>query len=648
MKKTPATLALVVVLIAGIAVVVILVARSAGKRPRGRKGPLPPELADAFEVPTGKEDEHGNPIRKGIDKKTGWPCEIRHKATGMHFVLIPAGEFLMGSAAGERDRGDDETPHQVRLTKPFYIGKYEATQGEWEEVTGERPWGDREDVQSGPSHPASCISWDDCQEFIQKLEEMSLCSDALDRRTLRKVARRFEKHAALWAEGRLRKRGEELSRNLASRIEHDIASYNLTNASETLKQTVRRDPDLEYAILMDMERTAYLHTGAPELEQETLEGPQDVFAAKQTAMTVNEFEESGRPYLEFIVPIRLGTEQWGSLRLGAPRDSAGPDLRTDDLGSRPSPRQALAAGRKYLLLVAKDGIRKYGKALSASLKRRVESDIASFNFTNASETLKQTVKREPDLEYAILMDRERTAHVHTSAAELEQERLEGPQDVFAAKQTAMAVNEFEKSGRPYIELVVPIHVGTEQWGMLRLVFSLGSANRDIARLSTEIARELRHDGAARGLCFALPTEAQWEYVCRAREATAYSFGDTDADLAEYAWYARREDDTGEGHARAVGQKEPNAWGLYDMHGNVLEWCQDHYDAYGAGNMTDPEGPASGQSRVVRGGGWDLTAGHCRSACRGYRSSDHRSPHLGCRLSLRPLSAGDTGSGLSGR
>ncbi len=139
--------------------------------------------------------------------------------------------------------------------------------------------------------------------------------------------------------------------------------------------------------------------------------------------------------------------------------------------------------------------------------------------------------------------------------------------------------------------------------------------------------------------FMLPTEAQWEYACRATSATRYCFGDDESQLGEYAWYG------GElgSKTRPVGQKEPNAWGLYDMHGNVWEWCQDWYDSqyyrksYNRGRIVDedPAGPATGSYRVCRGGGWAYAAAYCRSAFRFYFNPAIRINSLGFRVCAVP-------------
>jgi formylglycine-generating enzyme required for sulfatase activity len=133
--------------------------------------------------------------------------------------------------------------------------------------------------------------------------------------------------------------------------------------------------------------------------------------------------------------------------------------------------------------------------------------------------------------------------------------------------------------------------------------------------------------------FRLPTEAEWEYACRAGSRTDYSFGNNEADLREHAWCVG----TSLKKTNAVGQKQPNAWGLYDMHGNVWEWCADWYSRYYYGEMTnlsptkDPSGPTRGSTRVLRGGSWNYDASNCRSARRFWGTPTLRNYACGFRV-----------------
>lgn len=129
--------------------------------------------------------------------------------------------------------------------------------------------------------------------------------------------------------------------------------------------------------------------------------------------------------------------------------------------------------------------------------------------------------------------------------------------------------------------------------------------------------------------FRLPSEAEWEYACRAGSTSTFPWGDDPAyrELGEYAWYANNSDGT----PHPVGQKKPNAWGLYDMHGNVWEWCNDWFGSYVGISQVDPEGPATGSGRVLRGGSWPNSPQYCRPALRGSAEPTFRNDNLGFRL-----------------
>ena len=134
-----------------------------------------------------------------------------------------------------------------------------------------------------------------------------------------------------------------------------------------------------------------------------------------------------------------------------------------------------------------------------------------------------------------------------------------------------------------------------------------------------------------GRVYRLPTEAEWEYACRAGSKAAYSLGANSKKLGDYAWFGENSGS----QTHPVGEKKANAWGLYDMHGNVWEWCSDWYGKYPKGSVSDPSGPSEGSDRVSRGGCWGLRAASCRSANRSWLAPSIRNYGYGFRVALSP-------------
>jgi formylglycine-generating enzyme required for sulfatase activity len=168
------------------------------------------------------------------------------------------------------------------------------------------------------------------------------------------------------------------------------------------------------------------------------------------------------------------------------------------------------------------------------------------------------------------------------------------------------------------------------------VKGINTCNFPVENVSWEDAMEFcRRLSAKEGVTYRLPTEAEWEYACRAGSTTRYCFGEDAEQLSEYAWYKKN----GDFKTHPVGEKKPNAFGLYDMHGNVWEWCSDPKDEddYAESTSEYPIGSVRGPLRVGRGGSWYGDAGYCWSSYRFTNHPKYRISNLGFRIARGPIS-----------
>lgn len=169
----------------------------------------------------------------------------------------------------------------------------------------------------------------------------------------------------------------------------------------------------------------------------------------------------------------------------------------------------------------------------------------------------------------------------------------------------------------------------------------GDSNRPVEKVSfvdaatycASLTRQQRDAGRIPpGYEYRLPTEAEWEYACRAGASTQFSFGDNPDAGGDYAWTEENSDGT----THPVGQKTPNVWGFHDLHGNVWEWCQDWFAEYPKENLTDPVGPASSKFKVFRGGGWNAAAKFARVNSRFMMPPSNAIHFVGFRVALGPV------------
>ena len=160
-------------------------------------------------------------------------------------------------------------------------------------------------------------------------------------------------------------------------------------------------------------------------------------------------------------------------------------------------------------------------------------------------------------------------------------------------------------------------MGTTPWSGNKQYVQSNSSHPAVYISYNDVQAFIQKLNDAGSAVYRLPTEAEWEYACRAGTTTRWSFGDDESQLTNYAWYKDNAWDASKQYAQRVGQKRPNPWGLYDMHGNVWEWLQDWWDGnyYNSSPRVDPRGPSSGTEHVIRGGTFFHEARSLRSANR---------------------------------
>jgi formylglycine-generating enzyme required for sulfatase activity len=224
-----------------------------------------------------------------------------------------------------------------------------------------------------------------------------------------------------------------------------------------------------------------------------------------------------------------------------------------------------------------------------------------------------------------------------------QERARFLKEAEAARDQQAIVRIPSESPQHRVRISRPFYLGKYEVTQAQWQAVMGnnpSASRDnplypVERVSLDdiqpFLAKLNAAYAEQGSKYGLPTEAQWEFACRAGTTTAFCFGDNETMLLEYGWFKGNSRD----RTNRVGQGRPNAWGMHDMHGNVWEWCADWHSGkyYDRSPSDDPVGPEAGANRVFRGGCWTQNARLCRSALRNGSPPTNRDGSIGLRLVL---------------
>ena len=487
------------------------------------------------------------------------------KGIKLELVLIPAGKFMMGSPASEKGRDSDEKQHEVTFTKPFYMGKHEVTQEQWESVMGKNP-----SDTKGAKLPVTDVSWNDCQEFIKKLNAKT--------------------------DGGYR---------LPTESEWEYSCRAGTSTANSFGDSLTKS---------DANIDSW--------------GSKSVGSYKPNAFGLFDMHGNVWEWCEDwhgVYPAELEIDPKGSAT-GDSHVLRGGSFDARALFARSSSRGRISKSSRY------DG---YGFRLARTADVKAAVAPAIPNPKPA-----EIMPASGDVLIAPFSEA-KAKEVQKASAKSLQREVEEKADLGKGIKLEMVLipaGKF-KMGPPNntheVTLTKPFYMGKyevtqEQWEavMGKNPSYHKGAKLPVTVVSWEDCQEfIKKLNEKTNGGYRLPTEAEWEYACRAGTSTAYSFGD-DITAADVNYDLQK--------PVVVGSYKPNAFGLYDMHGNVLEWCEDWWMIdYPAKAIIDPIGPATGTYRVTRGGTAWNSKGNSTSAYRGKNSPTGNYYSDGFRLARNP-------------
>jgi formylglycine-generating enzyme required for sulfatase activity len=691
---------LAVGVVGGLALVLaaLIVVRNRGTA----RGNAPPLAVAPFDAAQAKQHQ------EAWAKHLGVPVEETN-SIGMNLVLIPPGEFEMGSTPeevaraledgkkrkaqqGYLNRVPTESPrHHVKITKPYYLGVYQVTQGEYVNVMGVDPSAftekqveaasfkpplsetevqyrldDRKKVvgKDTSRHPVDTVNWDEATEFCRKLSAMP--AEQAARRVYR-LPTEAEWECACRAGTTTRwycgddeagvvgvawfyENAGEMTHPVGEKKPNAWGLYDMSGnvfqwcsdwfSADYYKQSPQTDP-----------------TGAPTGANRVLRGGRwfDHPSLCRSACRGGHHPTDRDHFPGFRVVAEVeGAAEGGSANAEKAAPVTSPPIPNPQ---SPIPPPAVAP---FDATQAKQQQEAWAKHLEVSVEqtnsigmRLVLIPPGEFEMGSTPDEIQWAL--EEGKKYAV--DKHYPEHVPTESprhhvkiskpfylatypvTQAEYEKVMGVNpSAFTEKQ--IDASTF-KPPLPEMEVKPRLDDCKKVVGKDTRRNPVETVNWDEAVEFCQTLSAMPAERAARRV-YRLPTEAEWEYACRAGTTTRWYCGDDESGLADVAWLGKS---AGSGMTHPVGQKRPNAWGLYDMHGNVFQWCSDWFSAdyYKQSPLSDPSGQTAGSSHVLRGGSWIFRSPCCRSAYRHSYAPAFRSTYLGFRVVVEIEGAAEGGS-----
>jgi len=541
--------------------------------------------------------------KKEMDRKPGEVQAIDLPGgVKLELCWIPSGEFRMGSPKSELGRWDKERRHSVTISQGFWMGKYQVTQAQWKSLMDTNP-----SEYKGDNRPIEKVSWDDIQEFIRKLNAKTGKHFCLPTSAEWEYACRAGTETALNS-------GKNLTTESDNCPNLDEVAWYAENSNHRTHAVGQKKPNA---------------WGLYDMHGNVEEWCQDLYFG------VNYLSA---PLIDPTGPL-TGNER--VLRGGSIFSPPHWTRAATCLGRDPRDYCTRGTGFRLALKEAEGS----GEAMESGRSKKEKGD---------AERKKLPVARQETGGFARLIQQRQPGDILTiRICGLPMDFCWVPPGTFLMGSPDDELKRCEDEGpRHPVTISRGFWMGKypvtqNQWAIVTgwRPSRFNGGNRPVEQVSwKDVQNFISMLNANIGKRFRLPTEAEWEYACRAGTETAYSWGNSNEEstMNQYCWYDKNANDScwtsphaNQEGTQPVGKKKPNAWKLFDMHGNVAEWCSDWYDKdyYRNSPSTDPQGPSSGDNRVRRGGSWVFGAGSCRSAARygGGEIGRVQGYHVGFRL-----------------
>jgi formylglycine-generating enzyme required for sulfatase activity len=548
---------------------------------------------------------------------------------GMTFILLPAGTFTMGSPLDELGRDTNETQHQVTLTQPFYMMTTEVTQGQWAAVMGSNP-----SYFSGcPTCPVETVSWDDVQTYISYMNARGEGTYDLPTEAQWEYAARAGSTTAFY-NGGITETGSGYDPNLDA-----IGWYTYNSGSKT-HPVAQKTPNAWG--LYDMSGNVW----------EWCQGWHDSYGSGAAT------DPTGSTSASYRIFRGGGWYYNANYCRSANRNDGSPDYGSYSIGFRLAvkpPSSPLIVNPSTLNLKPKEtGSCSVSGSTPPYSAVSNNADVAVAEVSGSTVVLRGVATGTTTIFVSDSYGNSANITVTVSGAytnSLGMTFIQIPAGTFTMGSPSDEPGRDGDETQHQVTISEPFYIQTTevtqtQWEAVmggNPSEFIGCPNCPVEWVYWDDTQEFISLMNARGEgTYGLPTEAQWEYAARAGSTTAFANGGityymdmdkcrADANLIEMGWYCNNSS----AHSHPVAQKPPNAWGLYDMFGNLDEWCHDWYGTYPTSAVTDPKGASSGSHRILRGGTWTSYAHGCRSASRNTIDPGDWYSRVGFRLVVKP-------------